>query len=102
MTVGLREARYDPIQDRGKPEADRDRQRELTVGASDLDDTRGFVDAVREAADQEMERDASVLVFGLLAIMPGDPAVILLGPQNATPEAIAAWLEKRSPVFKGR
>ena len=36
----------------------------------------------------------SVLVFGLLAIMPGDPAVILLGPQNATPEAIAAVNER--------
>src|SRR5277367_2700317 len=27
--------------------------------------TRSYVDAVREAADQEMERDSSVLVFGL-------------------------------------
>jgi len=32
----------------------------------------------------------SLLVFGLLALTPGDPAITLLGPQNATPEALAA------------
>jgi peptide/nickel transport system permease protein len=32
----------------------------------------------------------SLLVFGLLALMPGDPALILLGPKAATPEALAA------------
>ena len=31
----------------------------------------------------------SFLVFSLLALTPGDPAVLLLGPQKATPEAIA-------------
>lgn len=32
----------------------------------------------------------SLLVFGLLALTPGDPAITLLGPQQATPEALAA------------
>jgi peptide/nickel transport system permease protein len=32
----------------------------------------------------------SLLIFGLLALMPGDPALILLGPKAATPEALAA------------
>lgn len=32
----------------------------------------------------------SLLIFGLLALMPGDPALILLGPKSATPEALAA------------
>lgn len=36
----------------------------------------------------------SLLVFGLLALSPGDPATILLGPQNATPEAIASIRER--------
>lgn len=31
----------------------------------------------------------SLLVFGLLALMPGDPAITLLGPQQATPDALA-------------
>lgn len=31
----------------------------------------------------------SLLVFGLLSLMPGDPAVTLLGPRAATPEALA-------------
>jgi peptide/nickel transport system permease protein len=31
----------------------------------------------------------SLLVFGLLALVPGDPAITLLGPQRATPEALA-------------
>jgi peptide/nickel transport system permease protein len=31
----------------------------------------------------------SFLVFSLLALTPGDPAVVLLGPTRATPEAIA-------------
>lgn len=36
----------------------------------------------------------SLLIFSLLAIMPGDPALILLGPTRATPEAIAAVRER--------
>jgi peptide/nickel transport system permease protein len=32
----------------------------------------------------------SFLVFSLLYVLPGDPAVLLLGPGKATPEAIAA------------
>lgn len=36
----------------------------------------------------------SLLVFSLLSVMPGDPAVILLGPQKATPEAVAAIRER--------
>jgi peptide/nickel transport system permease protein len=32
----------------------------------------------------------SLLIFGLLALMPGDPALTLLGPKAATPEALAA------------
>lgn len=36
----------------------------------------------------------SVAVFGLLALTPGDPAVTLLGPQNATPEALAQVRER--------
>ncbi|MFM8896187.1 MAG: ABC transporter permease [Actinomycetales bacterium] len=36
----------------------------------------------------------SLLVFGLLALAPGDPATILLGPQSATPEAIASINER--------
>lgn len=36
----------------------------------------------------------SLLVFGLLALTPGDPAVTLLGPQQATPEAIAKVRER--------
>lgn len=31
----------------------------------------------------------SILVFGLLALTPGDPAIALLGPQQATPDALA-------------
>lgn len=36
----------------------------------------------------------SLLVFALLALTPGDPAITLLGPQNATPEAVAAIRER--------
>jgi len=36
----------------------------------------------------------SLLVFSLLALTPGDPATILLGPQSATPEAIASINER--------
>lgn len=36
----------------------------------------------------------SVLIFGLLAMTPGDPAITLLGPKNATPEAIAEIRER--------
>lgn len=36
----------------------------------------------------------SLLVFGLLALAPGDPASILLGPQSATPEAVARIRER--------
>lgn len=36
----------------------------------------------------------SLLVFGLLALTPGDPATILLGPRSATPEAIASINER--------
>lgn len=36
----------------------------------------------------------SLLVFALLSLAPGDPAAILLGPRNATPEALAAIRER--------
>ena len=36
----------------------------------------------------------SLLVFGLLALMPGDPALTLLGPKASTPEALAAVRER--------
>lgn len=36
----------------------------------------------------------SLLVFGLLALTPGDPAITLLGPRQATPEALDAVRER--------
>ena len=36
----------------------------------------------------------SLLVFALLALTPGDPAITLLGPQQATPEALASVRER--------
>lgn len=36
----------------------------------------------------------SLLVFGLLMLTPGDPAATLLGPRNATPEALAEVRER--------
>ncbi len=36
----------------------------------------------------------SLLVFSLLALTPGDPAVLLLGPNRATPESIAQIRDK--------
>lgn len=36
----------------------------------------------------------SLLVFGLLAMTPGDPAVTLLGPRQATPEALVGVRER--------
>lgn len=43
----------------------------------------------RVAATLAILAIVSFLVFSLLALTPGDPAVVLLGPQKATPEAIA-------------
>lgn len=45
---------------------------------------------------------ASMLVFGVLSIVPGDPAVLILG-QNATPEGIRALHEQlglNQPLWK--
>jgi peptide/nickel transport system permease protein len=32
----------------------------------------------------------SVIVFGIIRLIPGDPAVVLLGPEGASPEAVRA------------
>jgi peptide/nickel transport system permease protein len=44
----------------------------------------------RVAAMSAILAIVSLLVFGLLAVTPGDPAQLLLGPRQSTPEAIAA------------
>jgi peptide/nickel transport system permease protein len=45
--------------------------------------------ALRLAAMAVILAIVSLLVFSLLALTPGDPAVLLLGPNKATPESLA-------------